>query len=50
MVYFSCKEKYYIVGGAKIMEELNLDAFLSDVAAEEIDAQSLELSPIAVAW
>lgn len=32
------------------MEELNLDQFLADVASEEVDSDSLELSAVAVAW
>ena len=32
------------------MEELKLDEFLEDIAEEEIDAEALQLSAIAVAW
>lgn len=32
------------------MEELNLDEFLESVANEEVGAEELQLSAIAIAW
>lgn len=32
------------------MEELNLDQFLAEVSAENVDSESLLLSDVAVSW